>query len=172
MPSKERFKEVEHILLNKGSHDYEIHAATIAMLQKHGNLYAGEMKKFQGSFLYFERLAGIKYSPHLQIGTGENAFKVQSYMDTCIRTGEPFREEGLIQHYLRWAGSDKGGYKVDGNLWLEIKKGWVSGMTDENASGKRETDQLHTQKGRTAYVMGKLKDGEYAHGLGGIDAIW
>ena len=47
MPSKERHEEVKHILENKGSHDYEIHAAAIAMLQKHGTLYVGKLKEFQ-----------------------------------------------------------------------------------------------------------------------------
>lgn len=45
-------------------------------------------------------------------------------------------------------------------------------MKDEAESGERETGQKHTLTGRTKYVMKKLKEGEFAHGLGGIKAIW
>lgn len=45
LPSGERQTEVKHILENHGSHDYEIQAAIIAMLKKHGNLYVGSPLK-------------------------------------------------------------------------------------------------------------------------------
>ena len=45
LPSGERQEEVKHILLNKGSHGYEIQAAILAMLKKHGNLYVGKPLK-------------------------------------------------------------------------------------------------------------------------------
>lgn len=67
------------------------------MLQKHGTLYAGNMRKYQGTFFFFERLSGMKYSPNLPI--------VQKCMKICAENGEPFREEILIQDYLRWLGS-------------------------------------------------------------------
>lgn len=42
LPSGERQDNVLLILKNHGSHDYEIQAAIIAMLKKHGNLYVGK----------------------------------------------------------------------------------------------------------------------------------
>jgi len=54
MSGPDRQEEVMHILSNKGSHDYEIQAATMAMLQKHGTLYVGNLKVWQGSFIFFE----------------------------------------------------------------------------------------------------------------------
>ena len=39
MSTGDREKEVKDILRTHGSHDYEIQAAALAMLQKHGALY-------------------------------------------------------------------------------------------------------------------------------------
>lgn len=166
LPSPERHEEVEHILITKGSHDYEIQACVIAMLHKHGNLYAGTMKKYQGSFLYFERLSGCEYSPDLVIKDGNSEFPVAKWI------GSPPREEHLIQMYLKWLGSKDGGYKVDGNFWLEVKKGWVSGINDESTTGKNETARNYTVEGRVNYAVDKFKSAEYAHGIGGLDSVW
>lgn len=64
LPAGERQTEVRHILENKGSHDYEIQAAILSMLKKHGTLYPGSLKPLEGSFAYFERLSGTKYGPN------------------------------------------------------------------------------------------------------------
>lgn len=64
LPAGERQTEVKHILENKGSHDYEIQAAILSMLKKHGTLYPGSLKPLEGSFAYFERLSGTKYGPN------------------------------------------------------------------------------------------------------------
>ena len=60
---------------------------------------------------------------------------------------------------------------MDGNLGLEIKKGWGAGIADEAKTGESETGKFKTLPGRTGYVMSKFKDGEFAHGLGGLSAM-
>lgn len=65
LPTAERAREVEHILQNNGSHDYEIQAAVLAMLKKSGALYVGSaLQKYQGTFIFFERITGQKYDPN------------------------------------------------------------------------------------------------------------
>ena len=88
MSATERQEEVKHILSTLGTHDYEVQAATMAMLQSHGSLYVGELKKWEGSFIFFERISGMKYS--------ENLETVRKYREHCLSKDEPFTEEGLI----------------------------------------------------------------------------
>lgn len=116
LSSADRQKDVLHILQNKGSHDYEVQASIFSMLKKHGTLYVGALRPFEGSFIYFERLSGTKYSPtniHVQ-----RAMKVCKEKDFPL----PLREEFLIENYLQFMGGESGGYQVDGSLWLEAKK--------------------------------------------------
>ncbi len=84
------------------------------MLKKHGNLYVGSLREYEGTFIYFERLSGTKYSP-------DNPH-VQRAMKASKEKGILFREEFLIENYLQFIGGEKGGYQVDWNLWLEVKK--------------------------------------------------
>lgn len=127
LPSGERQTEVYNILRNHGSHDYEIQAAIIAMLKKHGNLYVGgPLKGLEGSFLFFERLSGTKYSPN-------NPHVVRA-LKACKDKGILFREEFLIENYLQFIGGKAGGYQVDWNLWLDVKRGWADGMKAESDS--------------------------------------
>lgn len=114
LPSGERQVEVKHILENKGSHDYEIQAAIITMLKKHGTLYVGKLGLLEGSFIYFERLSGTKYGPN-------NPY-VQKALKACKDKGILFREEFLIENYLQGIGQKEGGYQVDWNLWLDVKR--------------------------------------------------
>ncbi len=120
MSGADRQKNVMAILSNHGSHDYEIQAATIAMLQKHGALYVGKLKPWERSFIYFERISGLKYSKNLKV--------VQKYMERCDEMGEPFTEEGLIIYHIKAEGGDG---RLDGNLWLEIAKAWGAGREEQ-----------------------------------------
>jgi hypothetical protein len=112
----DRQKEVREVLDNHGSHDYEIQAAILAMLKKHGTLYPGTLRDLDGSFAYFERLSGTKYGP--------NNPHVERALVVCKERGILFREEFLIENYLFFSGREEGGYQVDGSLWLEVKKSW------------------------------------------------
>lgn len=148
LPSGERHKEVQHILNNKGSHDYEVQAAILSMLKKHGTLYVGALKPMEGSFAYFERLSGTKYSksnPH-----------VQRALKACHEQGILFREEFLIENYLQYIGGAAGGYQVDWSLWLEIKKGWFEGMNGEKEGGEKQAAAFATLDGRLNWTYGKF----------------
>jgi hypothetical protein len=85
----------------------------MAMLQKHGALYVGKLKKWEGSFVYFERISGLKFS--------ENLEAVKKYRERCDLTDEPFTEEGLIISYIKTAGDN---HELDGTLWTDIAKAW------------------------------------------------
>lgn len=147
MPGDERQKEVEHILGSHGSHDYEVQAAAIAMLQKHGALYVGnKIQPLQGSFIFFERLFNVKFSENLEY--------VQKYRDRCDQTGEPFTEEGLIITSMKSAG---GKLQVDGNLWTEIAKAWGTGIKEETEKGAGEVAKYQMSKGRIKHVMEKFE---------------
>lgn len=148
LPSAERQTEVKHILENKGSHDYEIQAAILSMLKKHGNLYVGSLKSLEGSFAYFERLSGTKYGP--------NNEHVQRALKACKEKGILFREEFLIENYLQHVGGEKGGYQVDWNLWLEVKKSWPEGMKAEGESGENAAAAFGTLDGRLNWVYEKF----------------
>ncbi len=109
MPTRERQKEVERILRNKGSHDYEIQAAVLAMLKKHGRLYVGLLQKYEGSFIFFERITGQKYDPNSDV--------TKNAMEQVNKYSMPVREEFMIRSHLHWLGSENGGYGCDAGLW-------------------------------------------------------
>lgn len=119
MSATERQEEVMHILSTVGTHDYEVQAATMAILQSHGSLYVGDLKKWEGSFIFFERISGMKYSPNLEI--------VRKYKKYCLDKEEPFTEEGLIISYLKGITD----HSVDPNLWKEMAKSMGQGAEDE-----------------------------------------
>lgn len=133
----------------------------MAMLQKHGALYVGKLQKWEGSFIYFERLSGQKYSANLPA--------VQNYRKRCDQTGEPFTEEGLIISYIKKAGEND---ELDNTLWATFAGAWGSGIKDETGSGKEATEKFQLLKGRMNEVMEKLEGGEKAKAIGGFDAIW
>jgi hypothetical protein len=161
----ERHKEILHILENHGSHDYEVQAATLSMLKKHGNLYAGALKKYEGSYLFFERLSGTKYS--------ESNPHVQRALEKCKSDGLLFREEYLVENYLQWAGSEKGGYSVDWNLWIDVKKSLANeGIPNETKAWEETAGLFWELAPRLQYVYSKLEWGEYANGIGAMKTVW
>lgn len=56
--SAKRQEQALRYLKNKGSHDYEVIAAALSLLEKHGNLYPGLLAKHEKDWLFFSRMPG------------------------------------------------------------------------------------------------------------------
>lgn len=121
----------------------------------------GDVKDLEGSFIYFERLSGQKYSETLPV--------VQKYMERCDKMGEPFTEVGLIVYYIKGEGTAG---NLDGNLWLSIAGAWESGRNEQEEAGKKEIAKFQFTKGRMEETIDKLTSGEGAKGIGGFESIW
>lgn len=141
MATKERAMEVEHILSDPRSPDYEVQAAAISMLKKHGTLYVNELLKYQGSFKFFERITGQKYHPKSEL--------VMKYTAKAEENGVPPREEFMIQCYLQDQGN---AYKCDDKLWGQIRDSWREGIKGEKESGENQAGVLDTLPAMLALV--------------------
>ncbi|MDP2103920.1 MAG: hypothetical protein Q8K26_03300, partial [Candidatus Gracilibacteria bacterium] len=97
LPSRIRQDRIKSILTNHGSHDYEVIAGITAMLQKHGNLYVGQLKEYEGTFAWYKALGG----------STNDGFMMKIKQD-CLKKGEPFSEEVLIREYLKTLGGPDG----------------------------------------------------------------
>jgi len=75
----------------------------------------------------------------------------------CKDKGILFREEFLIESYLQFIGGKAGGYQVDWNLWLDIKRGWADGMKGEGDSGEMQAGMFGTLDGRLNWVYEKFE---------------
>lgn len=164
MPTWERAKEVERILKNNGSHDYEIQAAVFAMLQKHGRLYVWPLQKYEWSFIFFERVTGQKYDP--------NSAVVKYVTKEAERQGIPLREEFMIRVYFHWLGWEKGGYGCDSGLWWKVRDSWQDGIKNEKESGMKQAEQYNNASQRLWIVRDKLKGGEVSQGIGAMEKVW
>ncbi|NDK19480.1 hypothetical protein GW819_01425 [Candidatus Gracilibacteria bacterium] len=162
LPTPMRHKRTRDILNNHGSHDYEIHAAMISMLKKHGGLYAGGLKDLEGTYAWYKALGG-KPNDTFMMKTKEN----------LTRKNEPFREETLLREWLKHLGSEKGGYRVDGNLWIQaFKIAWQEGIEGEAKKGESETAEMQFIDARMDYVFDKWNGKEYANGVGALRKVW
>lgn len=56
--SPKRHEQALRYLKNAGSHDYEIIAAALSLLEKHGNLYPGVLAKYEKDWLFYARMPG------------------------------------------------------------------------------------------------------------------
>ena len=56
--SAKRQEQALRYLKNKGAHDYEVIAAALSLLEKHGNLYPGALAKYEKDWLFFSRMPG------------------------------------------------------------------------------------------------------------------
>lgn len=121
----------------------------------------GEMKDAEGSFIYFERLSGQKYSEDLKV--------VKDYMKRCDKMKEPFTEVGLIIYYIKGEGAAG---NLDGNLWLSIAGAWESGRNEQEEAGKKEIAKFQSRTGRIEETIDKLSGGEGSKGVGGFESIW
>lgn len=162
LPSKIRQDRIKSILTNHGSHDYEVIAGITAMLQKHGTLYTGELKAFEGTFAWYKALWG-----------GTNDGFMMKIKQDCLKKGEPFSEEVLIREYLKALGWKDGNYKIDWNLWVQcVKKPWAEWIQNETKTGTDEGAKFQSAAGRMNYAYSKFEDKEYAHGIWALETVW
>lgn len=164
MPAKERQKEVIHILKNKGSHDYEVQAAVLAMLQKHGRLYVWLLQEYEGSHIFFERITGVKYDP--------NSTVTKRVTKEAERRGIPLREEFMIQAHVHWLGGDGGWYGCDSGLWWKVRNSWEEGIKNEKEAWAKQAGQYNNAKQRLVVVKDKMKSGEVSQGVGAMEKVW
>lgn len=154
-PSPKRHEQVLKYLLNKGSHDYEIIAGMLSLLEKHGSMYPGPLGKYENDWLFFSRMpgdAGEKEKFLQGLRVGDNGEKKE------------IKEADAIMFWLR-EKSKAHHHPVNPHYWLQVKRLWNQGTKGEFDMGGNEAKLKETFDERSKYALGKFKDKEYAHGI-------
>lgn len=119
--SPKRHEQALRYLKNAGSHDYEIIAAALSLLEKHGNLYPGVLAKYEKDWLFYARMPG----------TMEEKKKfLQSKRFGPDGKEREVKEPEIIMLWLQEL-SKRAHHPISPYYWLEVKKRWYAGATGE-----------------------------------------
>jgi hypothetical protein len=162
MGTPDRHKSIRTSLLNNGTHDYDHWTNALSMLEKHGNLYAGDLQDLEGSWIFFKRIAGIPLRAEV------NDYKeFQSAVENIRKKGiDNITEEAVIEEYMKTK------HFQNSQIWKMVKKRVKEGTDTEFTNGGNEVEQLISLEQRLSYAMGKFKSKEYAHAIGAMEKIF
>jgi hypothetical protein len=162
MASPDRQKSIRNSLLTDGTHDYDHWTNAIAMLTKHGNLYAWELQDLEGSWIFFKRIAGIPLKGNV---ADYDAF--QETVTKIKRKGiDNITEEAVIEEFMK---TDS--HFPNAQVWKMIKKSLKTWVDEEMDIGEKEASTFLTLDQKVNYAMGKLRGREYAHGIGAFKEV-
>lgn len=158
-PPWKRQKQIRAWLLEKNSGTSEILASICAMLEKHGNLYAGELKDLEGKWVYFARLPGDHNEKAAFRAKLQNQYE-----------GRDITEEFVIHEWLKLKAHD---LHLNPAYWKMVKDRWEKGSASEKENGGKEAKNWPTFQRRLDYAYGKIvKDQEYSHAIGAMEEVW
>ncbi len=158
-----RQKSIRASLLNDGTHDYDHWTNALCMIEKHGNLYAGELQDLEGTWIFFKRIAGIPLDADINKYT-----EFQTAIQWIRNTGvDNITEEAVIEQFMKTDPHFK-----NSQIWRMVKKRVKSGTEEELANGKTEAEGFNTLDQRLNYALGKMKSREYAHAIGAMETIF
>jgi hypothetical protein len=162
MATPDRQKSIRNSLLTDGTHDYDHWTNAIAMLQKHGNLYAWELQDLEWSWIFFKRIANIPLK-----GNVADYKEFQETVAKIKRKGiDNITEEAVIEEYMK---TDS--HFPNSQVWKMVKKNLKGGMDEEMENGEKEAAGFLTLDQKLSYAMGKLRWREYAHGIGAFKEV-
>lgn len=118
--SAKRQEQALRYLKNKGSHDYEIIAAALSLLEKHGNLYPGALTKHEKDWLFFSRMPGSMEA--------KRAFLKEKRFGPDGKERE-VKEPEIIMLWLQKLSGPSEHHPISPYYWLEVKKRWRAGTT-------------------------------------------
>lgn len=163
MPSPNRQESILASLLNNGTHDYDHWTNALSMIEKHGTLYAGKLQHLEGSWIFFKRIADIPLKANVQ--------DYSSFQEVVARIRssgiDNITEEAVIEEYMKINS-----HFPNKQIWRMVKSRSKSGMEGEFESGGKEVLTFNTLDQRITYILGKMQSREYAHALGGMEAIF
>lgn len=159
-PSPKRHEQVLSYLENGGTHEYELIAGILSLLEKHGNLYPGKLKEFEGQFRFFRHRA-IPGS-----AKAKDAF-IRDWKQK--NPGKPCIEQEIIFEWLKFCSGKEA---INPLYWNMVKKNWRKGAGDEMTNGGTENEAKTTWKDRNKYAIDKFKDREYGHAIGAMEKSW
>lgn len=157
-PPRERQKQIKTWLFDKASSHNEIIASICSMLEKHGCLYSGVLKEYEGKWLFFSRLPGNKAEKEAFRADLEKKYE-----------GREITEEFVIHEWLKIKFED---LHLNPAYWKMVKDRWEKGASSEKENGAKEVQNWPTFGRRLKYVMDKLNDHEYAHAIGALEEVW
>lgn len=112
-PSPKRHEQALRYLKNKGAHDYEIIAAALSLLEKHGSLYPGALARHEKDWLFFSRMPGTMEEKHAFLKS--KRFKEGKEVEV--------KEPEIIILWLQELSKRKH-HPISPYYWLEMKKRW------------------------------------------------
>ena len=123
--SPKRHEQALRYLKDEGARDYEIIAATLSLLEKHGNLYPGVLAKYEKDWLFYARMPG---------SAREKEEFLRKKRVNPDGTEREVKEPEIIMLWLMEL-SKKEHHPLSPYYWLEVKKKWKAGSTGEFEAG-------------------------------------
>lgn len=160
--SKPATKMIEGWLKNKDVAPYKLEAWVLFMMEKYGVLYAKEIYKYDGSFLWYTAL-GWK--------VGDEMY--EQHKKQAEDSDQTFSEESLILQLLweqcKW--QHYSGIKRRSRIQKEYKAVRKKGKTDEIAKGKDDAEIFRQVGSRVENGKDELYGWNYPNAIGWIEAI-
>lgn len=161
--SPKRHEQALRYLKDKGAHDYEIIAAALSLLEKHGSLYPGILAKHEKDWFFFSRMPGS--------AEAKKKFLQEKRFGPDGKEREVKEPEIIMLWLQKLSGPDEH-HPISPYYWLEVKKRWKIGSGGEFEMGQKESEGKETMIERADYAISKFKGKEYAHGIGAMEKIW
>ncbi|MDD3119806.1 MAG: hypothetical protein PHF46_00145 [Candidatus Gracilibacteria bacterium] len=168
MSRKERMIAIKSILTCKQSKPYEIVAAMMACLKKHGTLYPDEMREYEGSLAWTRALMRSSNDNREPKSLAQyGSYWKKEYQEN--REAQ-FREEDLIDEYLL-------GYVQKNNLLPQdtnkkFKGAVAEGIRSEMEDGSKKCGDRATMRNRVEYGVYQVEVGDIANAVGSIASIF
>ncbi len=162
--SKDMIKQVEKILLNKDSEEYEVVAAMMTIVGKYWNLYPKALKKYSWSLLWYKRLWWTQA-------------KLRDFKDGIANAKSPdwkpqpvfFTEERLVESWL-WDRAKK--WTIRSRLDKDFGWALANGMKEEMDDWAMKSGNKITTEWRISYFLWELKNLWYANAIWSLENIF
>ncbi len=162
--SKDMIKQVEKILLNKNSEEYEVIAAMMTVVWKYGSLYPKELRKYSWSLLWYKRLWWTQS-------------KLAKFKEWIASAKSPewkpqpifFTEERLVESWL-WDRAK--GWTIRSRLDKDFWWALAWGMRDEMEDWAMKSGNKITTEWRISYFLWELEKLWYANAIGSLENIF
>lgn len=162
--SKDMIKQVEKILLNKDSEEYEVVAAMMTVVGKYWNLYPKALKKYSWSLLWYKRLWWTQS-------------KLRDFKDGIANAKSPdwkpqpvfFTEERLVESLL---GDRAKKWTIRSRLDKDFGWALANGMKEEMDDWAMKSGNKITTEWRISYFLWELKNLWYANAIWSLENIF
>ncbi len=161
--SQDMIKQIEKILFNKDSEEYELVAAMMTVIGKYWSLYPKHLKKYSGSLIWYKRLWWTNEFLRKHKEEIDNAKSPEWKPQPIYFTEERLVESWLWKRAKNWTIRSR----------LDKDYGWALawGMNDEMDDWAMKAGNKITTEWRISYFLWELKNLGYANAVWAIDKV-